>query len=551
MSKNLSNLSSKKSTSSNLFEELGNAALETGVPSVEKMRALAAEFNFGEASVLGTASFYDFLKPGNRGKEIYCCNGSACLTAGTQEVLKEKLSGHFTKEETGEICCLGRCHENSSFRFEGKNYSGNAVNNLDKILKGEFGYMDKYFVGGKGEKVLTGDYDFDFFARIIENALQLSPEELLSRIELSGLRGRGGAGFPLAFKLESCKKTEGDEKYIVCNADEGDPGAYSDRYLLEEKPFSVLAGMMISGFVTGAGTGILYIRSEYPESINIVGKAIRCLEEKKLSGDFIQGSKFSFHFKIIKAQGAYVCGEETALLSSIEGQRPEVRVRPPYPTQQGLYLKPTVVTNVETLANLPFIISNGGGWFSSLGTKRASGTKLMSLDGYFNRPGIYEVEMGTPLSEVIKLAGGFRTVIKALHIGGPLGGIVPVSKIDELEVDFESFSGKGFLFGHASVICIPEKFPMIRYLEHLFAFTAHESCGKCFPCRLGSVRGFEMINKTINSEYKINRELFSDLLSTLELGSLCALGGGLPLPVKNALEYFGDELSDYFEKQVL
>ncbi|MCX6294738.1 MAG: formate dehydrogenase, partial [Bacteroidetes bacterium] len=270
---------------------------------------------------------------------------------------------------------------------------------------------------------------------------------------------------------------------------------------------------------------------------------------KKLLGEKILGSDFNFDFKIISAQGAYICGEETALLSSIEGQRPEVRIRPPYPTQQGLFNKPTVVNNVETLANLPFIIKNGGKAFAAVGTQRSSGTKLISLDGHFKNPGIFEVDMGTPLSIVINdLGGGFRKPVKAMHIGGPLGGLVPVSKIKDLTLDFDSFAKEGFLLGHASIVCIPDEYPLIKYIEHLFKFTAHESCGKCFPCRLGSTRGYEMIEKAQNENYKIDVTLMNDLLETLETGSLCALGGGLPLPVKNAMNYFENELSPYFKK---
>ena len=246
---------------------------------------------------------------------------------------------------------------------------------------------------------------------------------------------------------------------------------------------------------------------------------------------------------------AYICGEETALLSSIEGQRPEVRVRPPYPTQQGLFNKPTVVNNVETLANVPYILKHGGNAFAAIGTAKSSGTKLISLDGNFNRPGIYEVDMGTPLSLVIQeLGGGFKIPVKAMHIGGPLGGLVPISKIENLSIDFDSFAKEGFLLGHASIVCIPETYPLINYIEHLFKFTAHESCGKCFPCRLGSTRGYELIEKAKTEDYKIDTKLMQDLLNTMEAGSLCALGGGLPLPIKNAMKYFENELSPYFKK---
>jgi NADH-quinone oxidoreductase subunit F len=334
----------------------------------------------------------------------------------------------------------------------------------------------------------------------------------------------------------------------VCNADEGDPGAYSDKYIMEQRPMSLLLGMIIAGFVVGASKGVVYIRGEYPESISITEAAIRELHALGYLGDNILGSGFDFDFKVIHAQGAYICGEETALLSSIEGQRPEVRVRPPYPTQQGLFNKPTVVNNVETLANLPFIVSNGGKAYAAIGTAKSSGTKLVSLDSFFNRPGIYEVNMGTPLSVLInELGQGFKSPVKAMHIGGPLGGLVPIHKIEDLTIDFDSFAAHGFLLGHASVVCIPQDFPIIDYLKHLFQFTAHESCGKCFPCRLGSTRGAEMLSKAIDENYKIDKKLFTDLLQTMEIGSLCALGGGLPLPVKNALQYFQEELQVYFK----
>jgi NADH:ubiquinone oxidoreductase subunit F (NADH-binding) len=403
----------------------------------------------------------------------------------------------------------------------------------------------------KGAPLLTAPFPgMESYYQTLKKALGVTPDDLLAEIKSSGLRGRGGAGFPAGLKLESCKNTPGQQKFIVCNADEGDPGAYSDRYIMEQRPHSLLLGMMLAGYITGASAGILYIRGEYPESISVMSEAIDEINQAGLLGDNILGSGFSFRFKVIKAQGAYICGEETALLNSIEGQRPEVRTRPPYPTQQGLFNLPTVVNNVETLANLPAIIANGGQAFATRGRGRSTGTKLLCLDGYFNNPGLYEVEMGTPLRTVIdELGGGFRTPVKAMHIGGPLGGLVPVSKIDDLTIDFESFAQNGFLLGHGSFVCIPQDFPMIQYLEHLFEFTAHESCGKCVPCRLGSTRGKELLARARNTDYKISRMLFDDLVETMETGSLCALGGGLPLPVKNALKYFPEELEAFFSNE--
>ena len=305
--------------------------------------------------------------------------------------------------------------------------------------------------------------------------------------------------------------------------------------------------MLVAGICTGANLGVLFIRAEYPEAVRVVEEKIRELYANNLIGSNIMGSGFTFNFKVIKAQGAYICGEETALINAIEGQRPEVRTRPPFPTQQGLFLKPTVVNNVETLAAAAWIVRNGGEAYAALGTEKSRGTKLVSLDGIFNKPGIVEVEMGTTMEKVIyEYGGGFRKPVKALHIGGPLGGIVPVEKIPALSVDFESFATEGFLLGHASVVCIPSDFPMIKYLEHLFEFAALESCGKCFPCRLGTKRAHEMLHEAAHNMKTVNRELFMDLLSTLQQGSLCAHGGGIPLPARNALMYFADELNLHF-----
>jgi NADH-quinone oxidoreductase subunit F len=550
MSKNLSELSGRKGLNKNLFEELGIAALATGSPSQEKLESIREEFLVGKSTVYGTVSFYDFLKEDNKGKKVYVCNGSACMLAGTQNSLHKKLEGHFAPEEIGEMCCLGRCHENNAFYLDGKNYSGDDIDDIEAIKTNKKLTSETYQVACKGTPILTAAYEsIPEYYKIFTDCLQKSPTELIADLKDSGLRGRGGAGFSMAFKIESCKNAVSDSKFIVCNADEGDPGAYSDRYIMENRPHALLMGMMIAGYMAGADYGVVYIRGEYPESVDIISASINDLIDAKLLGQNIMGSGFDFNFKVIKAQGAYICGEETALLSSIEGQRPEVRVRPPYPTQQGLFNKPTIVNNVETLANLPYIFKHSGKAFAAIGTAKSSGTKLISLDGYFNRPGIYEVDMGTPLSLVIhELGGGFKKPIKAMHIGGPLGGLVPIHKIESLSIDFDSFAKEGFLLGHASVICIPEEYPLIKYIEHLFKFTAHESCGKCFPCRLGSTRGYEMVEKAQKEDYKIELTLMNDLLDTMETGSLCALGGGLPLPIKNAMKYFESELAPYFKK---
>ena len=549
MSDNLSELLGRKGIKDNLFDKLGKLAKPEGTPSEEAMAKLADEFLVGKANAFGTASFYDFLKPENKGKKVYVCNGTACVCAGTQDKVIDSLKDSFEADEIGHMTCLGRCHENSAFHYDGKNYSGDAISNLNSIIDSESNLnQDTYNIKASGKQILTTPFSniTDYYQPFLE-ALKKDSADVLEEIKTSNVRGRGGAGFPMGLKLQFCRNVENETKFIICNADEGDPGAYSDRYLLEHQPHSILFGMLISGYVTHAKYGILYIRAEYPEAVKIVQDAIDDLKSNNLIGENINGSGFSFDFKIIQAQGSYICGEETALINSIEGQRPEVRVRPPFPAQKGLFNKPTTVNNVETLAALHYIISNGGQAWKDIGTERSSGTKLVSLDSFFNNPGMYEVEMGTPLSTVVnELGGGFKSDVKAVQIGGPLGGLVPVSKIDDLTIDFESFSKEGFLLGHASVVSVPSDYPIMKFIEHLFDFAAYESCGKCFPCRLGTKRGQELAEKALTSDYKIDKKLFTDLLTTLEQGSLCAHGGGIPLPVRNALQYFDDELRQYF-----
>jgi len=528
MSKNLSDLAGKKGLEDNLFEQVGRLATVTGTPAKKDLARLADEFLMGKANLYGTASFYDF----------------------TKDEVREKISAHFQPEEVGHMCCLGRCYENSSFHYQGINYSGDDINALEEIIEHPIPRSKPFHYGAVGSEVLIHqDFHVPYFAEILEKVLHSPDEFCLEELRISGLRGRGGAGFPIAVKFDACKKSPGKHKFLVCNADEGDPGAFSDRFLMEKNPYSILFGMVMGGFMTGADYGVVYIRGEYPESIRIIGDAIKYMHENNFCGDKILGTDFSFNFKLISAMGAYICGEETALLNSIEGQRPEVRVRPPYPAVQGLFNMPTVVNNVETLACIPWIMKNGGQAFAGVGRGKSTGTKLISLDGFFNRPGIYEVDNGTPLRKVVdELGGGFRVPIKALHIGGPLGGLLPIEKIDALSIDFESFAEQGFLLGHGSILCIPEDFPMIEYVEHLFEFTAQESCGKCFPCRLGATRGQELMHKARTGDYKIESGLLEDLLETMQLGSLCALGGGVPLPVKNALEYFSEEMAPYLSK---
>jgi len=549
MSKNSSELSGRQGIENNLFTRLGDSSIKGENPS-EHSDALAREFLMGKANIYGAMTFYDLLHHRER-KKVHVCNGSACLCAGTQPGIIREMRRYFKEDEIGTMTCLGRCYENSAFQYQEKNYSGKSpsviLGEMAPIIQSGKSAQNEFSVNAFGVSVLTAEYPvFDDHYAPLRQALKRNPKEILQEIKDSGIRGRGGAGYPMGMKWESAGNTQSETKFIICNTDEGDPGSYSDRYLLEQRTHSILFGMIIGGYCIGAKWGIIYIRAEYPESVIIIEKAIEELRKHNLIGDNIAGSRFDFHFKVIKGQGSYICGEETALINSIEGQRPEPRTRPPFPTECGLFNKPTVVNNAETLANIPFIIKNSGNAYKKLGTEKSTGTKLVCTDSYFNRSGIHEVEMGTSLSKVVcELAGGFKEPVKALQFGGPLGGLIPISMLGELTIDFESFAKHGFLLGHASMVSIPEKFPIMEYITHLFSFAAKESCGKCFPCRLGTYRGYELFKKALEGKDEIDGGLLNDLLHTLETGSLCGHGSGIALPVRNALHYFKDELSGY------
>ena len=546
MSRNISLLSGKKDDKNSLFGKISVS------PTEASDSKLAAEYNLGVSTVHSTKSFYDFLSEDFKSKKAYVCSGSACLCRGTQEVVADKLNQKFGKENVGEMICLGRCYENSAFNYNGENYSGDDINKLDQIIAGKHtspAYTMKSFSNTSflvEDKIFSS---YDDFKDLLKVCFATEKADLIATLKDSGLRGRGGAGFPTGMKWEFCKDQEVTTKYVVCNADEGDPGAFSDRYLLEEQPLKVLFGMVICAYIISSKQGFLYIRGEYPESITITNDALAKLRELGLLGDNILGTGFDFDMNVVEGQGAYICGEETALIASIEGRRAEVDVRPPFPVVEGLYKKPTVVNNVESLAAVAAIFKLGSEFYKNIGNGRSLGTKLISLDGYFNNPGLYEVDLGTPISFIIdEIGGGFNDSIKAIQIGGPLGGVVPVDILKTLTLDFEDFSEKGFLLGHASFVCIPKSFSAVEYAKHLFAFTEHESCGKCFPCRLGSTRGKEMLESALEKDQKFSEELINDLLETMEVGSLCALGGGLPLAIKNLLEHCADEFEPLMEK---
>ncbi len=517
MSKNIRAVSARRIRDGTLFQALTDAVQEPGGPAPECLRALAEERQVSETALLGAASFYDFLKPGRGETRASVCSGTSCRLSGKRAHALRTLSVRYREDEIGRVNCMGTCYCKDSY--------GEA--NSERI---------PYFCAASPSLFAdhAGPLD-DFYSIVLRE-----PEEIVKELSASRLRGRGGAGFGFAHKLAACAKTPAGQKYVVCNGDEGDPGAFSDRYLLEQRPHRVLAGMLAAGTAAGADTGYVYLRAEYPAAHALLTEAIEAFEKTDAFG------RTRFRFHIVRGAGSYVCGEETALLNSIEGLRPEVRIRPPYPAAEGLYGKPTLLSNVETLAALPWILEHGGKAFSAIGTVESTGTKLLSLDYGFNNPGVHEVPMGTPLKEVVHhLGGGFKGRVKALQVGGPLGSVVPMDMIDGLSVDFESFEREGFLLGHAGLVGIPLDFPMIDFMGHLFSFMADESCGKCLPCRLGTEKGRHLLEQAAEG-LSLDIAAFEDLLETLELGSLCALGGGLSLPVRNMMKHFSAELAEHF-----
>jgi len=546
VSKNISNLSGRIGLKNNLFQKISERSLTS--TNDNGMKEIADQYNVGVSTIHGAESFYEFLRPSHREKKAFVCNGSACMCAGTQGPLKKKLQEKLGENKVGEMFCLGHCYENHAFHYDGENYAGKDINKIDEIIKGKEIKQEKFFSKSYAKTSFLMDdklSNLDQFKLLFEKVIKINKDEIIKSLLDSNLTGRGGAGFPTGMKWDFCGKTKSEKKYVVCNADEGDSGAFSDRYLLEDQPLKVLFGMVICGYVIGSNEGVLYIRGEYPKSIEAINGSINSLKEAGLLGENILGTSFSFDLNICIGQGAYICGEETALIASIEGRRAEVDVRPPFPVTEGLYKKPTVVNNVETLAAATGILIHGADKFSSIGNKKSAGTKLVCLDSFFNNPGVYEIDMGTPIKNIFNdIGGGFKEAVKALQIGGPLGGVVPLTEAEKLNLDFQEFIEAGFMLGHGSIVSIPKDFPMVEYIHHLFEFSAEESCGKCFPGRLGSYRGKEMFDQFKNKSTKIPLKLLNELLVTMQKGCLCALCGAIPTPIMNILKYFGDELKN-------
>ena len=384
------------------------------------------------------------------------------------------------------------------------------------------------------------------------NALSMTQEEVIEEIKKSGLRGRGGAGFPTGLKWEFCRKSPGNMKYVICNADEGDPGAFMDRSVLESDPHSVLEGILIGAYAMGATEGYIYARAEYPLAIERLKLALKQMTEYGLLGDNILGSSLDFHLKIKEGAGAFVCGEETAMMASIEGRRGMPRPRPPFPAQSGLWGKPTNINNVETWANVSAIMQHSGDWYASYGTEKSKGTKTFALAGKINHTGLIEVPMGITLEEIIYGIGGGipdDKHFKAVQSGGPSGGCLPASLLN-ISVDYESLVQAGAIVGSGGMIVLDEDNCMVDVARYFLTFTQSESCGKCVLCRLGTKQMLDILETICKGKGKPEDiDLLLELCQSVKNGSLCALGGTAPNPVLTTLRYFRDEYEAHINEQ--
>ncbi|MBS0532856.1 MAG: NADH-quinone oxidoreductase subunit NuoF [Proteobacteria bacterium] len=376
------------------------------------------------------------------------------------------------------------------------------------------------------------------------NKALAKPANIVAEVTQSGLRGRGGAGFPTGIKWKTVADTKAEQKYIVCNADEGDSGTFADRMIMEGDPFVLIEGMTIAGIAVGATKGYIYIRSEYPHAIDVMNDAIAAGRRGGVLGDKVCGSSYAFDLEVRVGAGAYVCGEETALLDSLEGKRGQVRAKPPLPAHKGLFGKPTVINNVLSLATVPIIMDKGAEFYKNFGMGRSRGTMPIQLAGNLNYGGLFETAFGITLGELVdEIGGGCFTgrPVKAVQVGGPLGAYFPRALFDT-PFDYEAFAAKDGLIGHGGIVVFDDSVDMAKQARFAMEFCAVESCGKCTPCRIGSTRGVETVDRIMKGiERDKNLEVLTDLCNTMKFGSLCALGGFTPYPVMSALTHFPED----------
>ncbi len=470
-------------------------------------------------------SFYHLASEAAMGE---ACHGLACFVARHLNPAVWRQAS----EQCARVYCLGKCYAAPAWSDEYDRprieAHAPAAILLSRLLDGGAGTFRRY--------AQRDGY------QAIEMALRQSPEEIIEAVSESGLRGRGGAGFPTGQKWAAVLEEHSAEKYVVANADEGDPGAYMERFLLEDDPHCLIEAMTIAGYAVGAAKGIIYLRKEYPQAGVMLRQAIEDARRERMLGANIFGSRFSFDIDLVVGRGSYICGEETALLNSIEGNRPEPRSRPPYACTQGLFGKPTLINNAETLANIPWIIRNGADSYHCLGFSKSRGTKLISLNSLFRRPGLYEIEFGMPVRRIVEeIGGGLKTgELKGVIIGGPLAGIVPPHLLDT-PFGFEELRAIGASVGHGGIVAFDAHTSIRELVQHVFDFGAYESCGKCTPCRLGTRRVEEIFAQDVSTMDEETE--WREIVRALALTSFCGLGTGLAEFAESAGRYYSKELA--------
>lgn len=530
----------------------------------------------------------------NGDKPLFLVGNATCgRSAGASEVIdrlreeSERVDISFGVEEVG---CIGMCYLEPIISIYKPGYPvifyshvscNDAVDIIDSFLvKGEI--VTKNIIGVTGGETLNGVpklFDNPTMKPQVRNilnncgiidpknlnhyiankgysglkrTLSISPQEVIEQIKESGLRGRGGAGFPTWRKWQFCKDEVNESKYIICNADEGDPGAFMNRSLLEGDPHSLIEGMIIAGYAIGAKNGYIYCRAEYPLALERVRMAINQAEEKNLLGENIMGSDFNFHLKVKEGAGAFVCGEETALIASIEGERGMPRPRPPFPAVSGLWGKPTIINNVETLASVARVMQNSPEWFSRYGTEKSKGTKTFALVGKVKNSGLIEVPLGITLKEIIyDIGGGVQNdkKLKAVQTGGPSGGCIPVSKMD-IPVDYDSLAEAGTIMGSGGLVVMDEDTCMVDVARYFIDFAQKESCGECAPCRLGTRQMLDILNDIVAGRGTMEDiDLLESLGKGIMKGSLCGLGQTAPNPVLTTIRYFRDEYIEHIQNK--
>ncbi|MGE5614565.1 MAG: NADH-quinone oxidoreductase subunit NuoF [Bacillota bacterium] len=514
---------------------------------------------------------------------VLVCGGTGCTSSNSAKIKQEfeiqlnknKLDNEVKIVTTG---CFGLCAEGPIVVVypEGAMYTMVRVEDVKEIVEEHLlkGRIVKRLLAGAKEAEIGGKSleNVDFFKRQVRIALrncgiinpenideyiafdgykalekvltEMTPEQVIAEIKKSGLRGRGGAGFPTGLKWELTAKAEGDKKYVCCNADEGDPGAFMDRSILEGDPHSVIEAMIIAGYTIGSDQGYIYVRAEYPIAVKRLEIAIKQAKEYGLLGKNILGTGFSFDLELRLGAGAFVCGEETALITSIEGHRGEPRPKPPFPAVCGLWEKPTLLNNVETYANIPVIINKGADWFAKIGTEKSKGTKVFAVGGKINNTGLVEIPIGTTLREVIyDIGGGIPNgkKFKAAQTGGPSGGCIPASHIDT-PIDYETLRELGSMMGSGGLIIMDEDNCMVDIAKFFLEFTVDESCGKCPPCRIGTKRMLEILDRITGGKGEMEDiEKLEILAKNITESALCGLGQSAPQPVLSTLRYFRDE----------